>query len=76
MSTFADSSFACSTNINKEVELSSYSLDAYVIDSTAKTNLIDFPVEVIVVIDAEDKSQILSLSSLQYHTLYFINFYN
>lgn len=68
VSTFPDGSFACATFINKEVAISNYSSDTYVIDDTAKTNLYDLPVEVIIVIDEENKSQILSFSFLQDRT--------
>ncbi|KAK8850114.1 hypothetical protein M9Y10_018225 [Tritrichomonas musculus] len=65
VSTFPDGSFACATFISKDVGSSSYSSDVYVIDDIAKTNLYDLPVEVIIVIDEEDKSQILSFPFLQ-----------
>lgn len=57
--------FVAVTFVQKAVAASSYASDFMFLDDTAGTNIYDLPLQVAVVIDAEDRNQILSFGLLQ-----------
>ena len=60
--------FAAVTFVHKAVASSSYASDFVFLDDTAGTNIYDLPLQVAVVIDAEDRNQVLSFGLLQNKT--------